>query len=271
MLQESKGEPAEVRESEIGDDRYTKVDNDVFKVEGYAQEDKEKGVIEESGKQEGEIIEEETGDTPLRKGLKKYKIILLGEYGSGKSSLINRYVNNKFNSFGQASIGPEEQSKNIEIDNTLTVELSINDFTEDKQMKKPVKTFYKDAHGVLVVFDLTNEQSFKELKSCMEEINSNAPEDIVICILGNKSDLTADRKVKFEDAKEFAGDHLYYEVSAKNGNNVSLAFEQLAYGILDKQKEQESNPNKVIRGKEGRKTTDLNEGIKDLKPGKKCC
>jgi small GTP-binding protein len=255
--------------TDVGD-RYTQVENgmEFNQIEGY-KENKEEEKKDNNPETPETVIKSKK--EKIKKEIKKYKIILLGEYGSGKSSLINRYVNNKFNSFGQASIGPEEQSKNIEIDNTLTVELSINDFTEDKQMKKPVKTFYKDAHGVLVVFDLTNEQSFKELKSCMEEINSNAPEDIVICILGNKSDLTADRKVKFEDAKEFAGDHLYYEVSAKNGNNVSLAFEQLAYGILDKQKEQESNPNKVIRGKEGRKTTDLNEGIKDLKPGKKCC
>ena len=251
-------------------DRYTQVENGMEsnQIEGY-KENKEEEKKDNNPETPETVIQSKKEKS--KKEIKKYKIILLGEYGSGKSSLINRYVNNKFNTFGQESIGPEEQSKYFEIDNNLTVELSINDFTEDKQMKKPVKTFYKDAHGVLVVFDLTNEQSFKELKSYMEEINSNAPEDIVICILGNKSDLTADRKVKFEDAKEFAGDHLYYEVSAKNGNNVSLAFEQLAYGILEKQKEQESNPNKVIRGKEGRKTTDLNEGIKDLKPGNKCC
>ena len=99
MLQESKGETAEVRESEIGDDRYTQVDNDAFKVEGYVQETKEEGVIEESGNEVGETFEEETGDTPLKKGLKKYRVILLGDIGVGKSSLINRYVSNKFNAF----------------------------------------------------------------------------------------------------------------------------------------------------------------------------
>ena len=68
-----------------------------------------------------------------------------------------------------------------------------------------------------------------------------------------------------------AGDNLYYEVSAKTGNNVSLAFEQITYGIIEKQKEEENNPNKVLRGKEGRKTTDLRDINKELDGNKKCC
>ena len=71
----------------------------------------------------------------------------------------------------------------------------------------------------------------------LKELNSNAPRDIVLCLLGNKADLTSDRNVAYEDAKTIAEDNLYYEVSAKTGNNVSLDFEQLTYGILEKQKE----------------------------------
>ena len=152
--------------------------------------------------------------------------------------------------------------------------LLSSDTTEEEKLGKFTKNYYKDAYGALLVFDLTNQQSFQKLKTWMEEINTNAPRDIVLCIVGNKSDLRADRKVKFEDAKDFAKDNLYYEVSCKSGTNVSLAFEQLADGIIEKQKEEENNPNKVIRGKEGRKTADLNEINKELKnldKGNKCC
>ena len=121
------------------------------------------------------------------------------------------------------------------------------------------------------MYDLTNEHSFQKVKFWMEELDSNAPRDIIVCILGNKADLTADRVVKFEDVKSLVGDHLNYEVSAKTGNNVSLAFEQLTYGIIEKQKEEENNPDKVLRGKEGRKTQDLNDINKDLITKKKCC
>ena len=91
--------------------------------------------------------------------------------------------------------------------------------------------------------------------------------------MGNKADLTSDRNVAYEDAKTVAEDNLYYEVSAKTGNNVSLAFEQLTYGIIEKENEEEDNPEKVIRGKEGRRTADLNDinmMNKELNR-KKCC
>ena len=77
--------------------------------------------------------------------------------------------------------------------------------------------------------------------------------------LGNKSDLVNDREIPYEEIKEYTNDNLYYEVSAKTGNNISLAFESLAYNIQEKQIEEENNPDKVIRGIEGRKTTDLKE------------
>ena len=166
------------------------------------------------------------------------------------------------------------KKKKTNIDDNLVVELTISDTTEEEKLGKFTKNYYKDAYGALLVFDLTNQQSFQKLKTWMEEINTNAPRDIVLCIVGNKSDLRADRKVKFEDAKDFAKDNLYYEVSCKSGTNVSLAFEQLADGIIEKQKEEENNPNKVIRGKEGRKTADLNqinEELKSLDKRNKCC
>ena len=267
MLQESKGEATEVRESEIGDDRYTQVDNDVFKVEGYIQETKEEGVIEESGNQGGEIIEEETGDTPLKKGLKKYKVILLGDIGVGKSSLINRYVSNKFNAFGQATIGTVK-TKKLKIDNRTTVELSINDPVEEEKLGKYTKNYYKDAHGAIVVFDITNKQSFNNVKSYLGEIDSNAPRDISTCIIGNKFDLDSSRVVEDEDVQKISEKCKYYKVSAKTGNNVSLAFEGLAFEINENQKKEENNPNKVLRGKEGRKSYVLDEKKKSKK---KCC
>ena len=71
-------------------------------------------------------------------------------------------------------------------------------------------------------------------------------------------------------AKTLADDNLYYDVSAKAGNNVSMAFEQLTMGIIEKQKEESNNPDKVLRGKEGRKTMDLKEA-KNVPAKKKCC
>ena len=274
---------SEIREStnEGNNERYTQVDNDILfnPVEGYDDKN-DGGNNEEVGETKEETKEnekkqkyevEDSLSKSSKRQLKKLKIILLGEKGVGKSSLINRYVSNKFSNYTQVSLGPDVKSKKVECDMLLTVDLQINDTTNEENLGKFTKNYFLDAHGALLVYDLTNEQSFHKLKYWLEELKSNAPEDIVYCILGNKSDSTADRVVDYEKAKEFAGDNLYYEVSAKTGNNVTLAFEQLTYGIIEKQKEEENNPNKVIRGKEGRKTTDLADINKELIGKKKCC
>lgn len=276
MLEESKGEPTvDIRESSMsknegGDDRYTQVDNDVLNpIEGYVQEIPEEEKKNENGKEGGETTAPVQGDTPLRKGFKQYKIIILGDKGVGKSSLINRYVSNKFNP--GVVIGDKVKRKRLELDSQTIVELLINDSTEEEKLGKYTKHYYKDAHGALVIFDITNRQSFTNLKTWIEEVKSNAPSDIIFCILGNKADLSSNRVVKFEEVQNIAGDDLYYEVSSKTGNNVSLAFEALAYAIQEKQKNEEKNPDKVIRGKDGRKTQDLNDINKDLVAKKKCC
>ena len=257
------------------DERYTQVDNDVFnQIEGY-EEKKEEEKEENTGETNPGETQEKSNQSIIsnssKKEHKKLKIIFLGELGVGKSSIINRYVSNKFNTFNTTSIGPDIKSKKYIVDSDLTVDLQIHDSTNEEKLGKFTKNYYLDSHGAIIVFDLTNQESFKKVKYWLDELNSNAPRDIIFCILGNKADLTADRVVKFEDAKALAEDNLYYEVSAKTGNNITLAFEQLTIGIIEKQKEEEKNPDKVLRGKEGRKTTDLNDINKDLKNKNKCC
>ena len=267
---------SEVRESETSEsnNRYTQVENDfVFNpVEGYEEEKKDDN---ENKENEANIPQSQshTGSisNPKKKEIKKLKIILIGELGVGKSSLINRYVDNKF-------VKPPEEAelkiKNIDVDDNTVAELIINDTTNEEKLGKITKNYYKDAHGAIIVFDLTNKPSFNKVKFWLKEINSNAPRDIVLCLLGNKSELTTERSVAYEDAKDIAGDNLYYEVSAKTGNNVSLAFEQLMYEIIEKQNEEIDNPDKVPRGKEGRRTADLkdiNEINRLMMKKKKCC
>ena len=141
---------------------------------------------------------------------------------------------NKFDSSPSLSneTNSDKSIKIIDIDDKSSVELSIYDTTNEKKMGKITRNYYKDAHGAIIVFDLGNIESFNKIKYWQKEINNNAPKDIVICILANKSDLIVGRNVNFEEAKTLAGDNLCYEVSAKVGNNISLAFEQLAFRII---------------------------------------
>ena len=277
------GEPVpEFRDSEMSSNeenknRYTQVENDILfnPVEGYEEEkkDDEEENKDIKGNENLNQLNIPTNISKNQKEIKKLKIILLGEKGVGKSSLIKRYVMNTFK-LSDNSDDIEIKKKILDIDDNTSAELSIYDTTNEEKLGKITKNYYRDSHGAIVVFDLTNKVSFNKVKYWLKEINSNSPRDVVVCLLGNKADLTVDRNVPYEDAKEIAGDNLYYEVSSKTGNNVSLAFEQITYEIIEKQNEEADNPDKVLRGREGRKTADLNDINdinKDLLGKKKCC
>ena len=212
------------------------------------------------------------GESPTIGAIKEYKVVVLGDYGVGKTSLIYRYMHNKFKKdIKEESEKPENHKKKIQIDENLKIRLNIWDTADMEKNGKIFKQYYKDIYGALIIFDITNKESFNNAKNWLEELKENSPKDIVFCFLGNKSDLDNERQISYEEIKEYTGDNLYYEVSSKSGNNVSLAFESLAYNIVEKQNEEENNPDKVIRGTQGRKTTDLKEfNEKDLKK-KKCC
>ena len=277
------GEPVpEFRDSEMSSNeenknRYTQVENDILfnPVEGYEEEkkDDEEENKDIKGNENLNQLNIPTNISKSKKEIKQLKIILLGEKGVGKSSLIKRYVMNTFK-LSDNSDDLEIKKKILDIDDNTSAELSIYDTTNEEKLGKITKNYYRDSHGAIVVFDLTNKISFNKVKYWLKEINSNSPRDVVVCLLGNKADLTVDRNVPYEDAKEIAGDNLYYEVSSKTGNNVSLAFEQITYEIIEKQNEEADNPDKVLRGREGRKTADLNDINdinKDLLGKKKCC
>ena len=146
-------------------DSFTKVENDVFGIEGY-QEGKP-----EENKGNEEIV------TPMgnknkqkivpNREVKQFKIILLGEKGVGKSSIIERYVNNKFSSNENQEKSDAVKIKNYDIDKNLTAELSINDTTEIERTNIFPKDYYRDAHGAILVFNLTDENSFKRLNICI--------------------------------------------------------------------------------------------------------
>ena len=204
--------------------------------------------------------------------IKEYKIILLGDFGVGKSSLIYRYLNNKFKSnIEEETKNLENNTKMIQMDENLKIKLDIWDTAGQERNGNIFKQYYIDIFGALIAFDLTNKNSFNNLNKWINELKENSPKDIVYCFVGNKSDLINERLVSYEEIKDFVKDDLYYEVNSKNGNNVSLAFEQLVYKIIEKQNEEENNPDKVVRGLEGRKTTDLKGFENDMKKKKKCC
>jgi small GTP-binding protein len=200
-----------------------------------------------------------------------FKLIVLGDISVGKTSFINRFIENKFILEHKCTLNAENYRKTIRIDNSTIADLTIWDTAGEERFRAFTKTFYNDAHGAFIMFDITNKNSFNKIESWIKDVQEIAPPDCVIMIIGNKTDLNHNRVIEFNQLRELSEKYktLFSEVSAKIGSNIALAFEQLTFKIIEKQKEEEKNNNKYKRKNERQSI-----GLKDYhaeKKEKKCC
>ncbi|XP_067913456.1 ras-related protein Rab-7b-like isoform X2 [Heterodontus francisci] len=169
-----------------------------------------------------------------------FKIIILGSLGVGKTSLLNRYINNRFIQEYRTTLGASILTKEIEVDNML-VKLQIWDTGGQERFKSLVPFFSKGADGCVLAFDVTDKDSFYALEGWREEILEKIPleyENYPFVVLGNKIDLT-DRQVTSDEAEAWctARNIPYFEVSAKQGINVDHAFENITRNALSQDSE----------------------------------
>ncbi len=202
--------------------------------------------------------------------LVEYKIILVGDSGVGKTSILKKFINNEFNEDIKCTINIDFFSKSIKIDKNLYTNLKIYDTAGQEKYRALIKKYYQGTDGIILVFDLTNENSFNKLKSWINEVSDNT-EKAQIILVGNKADLI-ERKIDEETAENFAKqrDIKYIETSAKEGTNILLLFEELALDI-NKKKQNDSSvvelehvDTYVFRRRE------INKEIKSKKENK-CC
>jgi small GTP-binding protein len=169
------------------------------------------------------------------------KLIIVGEIGVGKTSVIKRYLTNKFIEGESASIGVEMQNKCIELEDKTKVNLNIIDTAGEEKFGVLSNQYFKDCQGAIVMYDLTEKNSFDKINDWLNILKDKAAEKIVIILAGNKSDLI-DKKVNSEDElKPYKENYKHYEISAKEGDNVDNLFESLANKIVDILKEKGEN------------------------------
>ena len=166
-----------------------------------------------------------------------FKILTIGESGVGKTCILRRFVENKFLKNHLATIGIDFKTKNIEIDGT-PIKLKIWDTAGQERFRNITNQYYKGADGIILVFDVTDQKSFKKIKEWMSQIKANTQADqIGLVLLGNKCDIEP-RTISKNDGEEL-GKELgieYYETSAMKGDGIAQAFEFLAKNILTKKK-----------------------------------
>jgi len=159
------------------------------------------------------------------------KVVLLGESGVGKTSIIAQFTTGNFDPDVVTSLSAQYVSKTVEYDNLQkAIKFDIWDTAGQEKYRALAKIFYKDAKVIMLVYDITNAKSFEELKSYWYEmIKQNADSDAIIAIVANKNDLYDSQQVKDEEAREFARSvkAIFQSTSAKSDSGITSLFDNV--------------------------------------------
>jgi small GTP-binding protein len=157
-----------------------------------------------------------------------YKIVLIGDSGVGKSNLLSRFTRNEFNLETKSTIGVEFATRSIKTEGK-TIKAQIWDTAGQERYRAITSAYYRGAVGALLVYDIAKYSTFKNVERWLTELRENADKNIVIMLVGNKSDLRHLREVPTEEAKAFAEkNHLsFVETSALDSTNVEIAFQNI--------------------------------------------
>lgn len=181
-------------------------------------------------------------------------MVLIGDSGVGKSNLLSRFTRNEFNLDSKSTIGVEFATRSIQVD-SKTIKAQIWDTAGQERYRAITSAYYRGAVGALLVYDISKHQTYENVTRWLKELRDHADANIVIMLVGNKSDLRHLRAVPTEEAKAFAsmwhhgfklGDpgakyadavlgenHLsFIETSALDASNVELAFQNILTGMI---------------------------------------
>ncbi|CAI2341314.1 unnamed protein product [Caenorhabditis sp. 36 PRJEB53466] len=181
----------------------------------------------------------------------KFKVVLLGEGCVGKSSLVLRFVENKFSSIHLSTIQASFQNKTVHVDD-CRAELNIWDTAGQEKYHSLGPIYYRGSSGVLLVYDITDRRSFDKVKNWVLEIKTCLGKTAEILVVGNKIDLEEDRQVSRHDAEAYAESEgtLYMETSAQENRGIGEAFEALTQKMIERARiavAEEPTSNRSIR------------------------
>ena len=177
-----------------------------------------------------------------------FKLVLIGDSGVGKTNILTRYTKNEFSLATQATVGVEFGSKIIKKNDKL-IKLQIWDTAGQERYKSITSAYYKGSKGAFVVYDISRKPTFENVDKWIGELKTNASEDVLIMLVGNKSDLEDKREVQIDETKKKAEQHkiAFCETSALKGNNIEQAFDSLIDDIAKKVEKEKLSEVKVIK------------------------
>ena len=166
------------------------------------------------------------------------KFILIGDSSVGKTNIISKYKEDKFDIKTQPSIGVQFVAKNVVLENT-TFRLQIWDTAGQESFRAMTRIYYKNSSCAFIIYDITEKESFNHLESWITECKKIAPETTLFVLIGNKNDLKESREVSYDEGLKMAekNNMLFFETSAKNGENIEKIFKESVEYIFTNIKE----------------------------------
>ena len=164
------------------------------------------------------------------------KVVLIGEMGVGKTCIIEQFISNDFNQDQDSTITAQFCKKDFEFPGGEKITLDIWDTAGQEKFRALTRIFYKNAKAVIIVYSITNKQTFDEAKNYWyEQVKQNCHSDVIIAIAANKCDLYEERKVSDEEGEQFAKSigAFFASTSAKNDSGITNLFENIAMKMLD--------------------------------------
>ena len=178
----------------------------------------------------------------------QFKIILVGDSAVGKTSLVNRFMGLEYEENISCTINADFKLKSLSLDSSTGVELTVWDTCGQEKYRSMTRQYFKDSHGVILVYDVNNENSFSGLNIWLNEIKTNCNNaNVSITLVANKIDLN-ERAISKEEGNEFALKNglLYVETSSKDGININSPFEMLSKDIIQKINQNQNGYNEKV-------------------------
>ena len=163
-----------------------------------------------------------------------YKVLLLGDSSVGKTCFLLRYCDKSFQDAHLSTIGLDYRLKTLTLKNKKSIKLQIWDTAGEDRFRAITKNYYKGANGIILIYDVTNLQTYENVKNWITQIREEANPNVIIYLAGNKIDIPEDsRAVKTSDGLKIADEYQlpFKETSAKDGMNVNEIFQELVEKI----------------------------------------
>ena len=182
-----------------------------------------------------------------------YKVLLLGDTTGGQTCFLMKYTDKTFQDIHMATIGLDYRLKTMKLKSGKDIKLQIWDTAGQDRFRAITKNYYKGSHGIILIYDVTNLQTFENVKNWVSQIREEAANNVVIYIAANKIDMETERKVSRQEGESLAQElgFPFMETSAKSGININETFEDLVeridkvYGNIP----QKPNKNKLYKAK----------------------